>query len=92
MPRTTSRHAKEKRSYTLSPQSVRFLEALKNKRRAPSVSAVLEDILQEARRNGWRNALESSVADYYSSMPARAEADDRAWSDFARQEFEAENQ
>jgi hypothetical protein len=91
MPRTASRQTKEKRSYTLSPQSVQFLQALKSKRRAASVSAVLEDILQEARRNGWRNALESSVADYYSALPAHVEADDRAWADFAYQEFEAEN-
>jgi len=44
MNRTTHRKPvlKAKKSYTLSPESVDFLEALRKKRRARSISSVLE--------------------------------------------------
>ena len=47
-PKKTDRKAKK--SYTLSPESVAFLETLRKRRRAASISSVLEEILQAVRR------------------------------------------
>jgi len=43
------------KSYSLSPESVDFLETLRKKRRARSVSFVLEEILQAVRAKPKRN-------------------------------------
>ena len=90
MARTTSSPVKEKRSYTLSPDSVRFLHDLRRKRKAASVSAVLEDIVQNARRASRARALDTAVEEYYSSLGAREVADDAAWGAFALSQFPAQ--
>jgi hypothetical protein len=59
---------KTKRSYTLSPESVAFLESLRKRRRAASISSVLDEILQSVRRHQERANVERSVAAYYSSL------------------------
>jgi hypothetical protein len=48
---------KAKKSYTLSSESVAFLEALRKKRRARSISAILEEILQGVRRERERASV-----------------------------------
>jgi len=78
---------KAKRSYTLSPESVAFLDAMRKRRRAPSVSSVLEEILQVARREQGKAALERAVSDYYTSL-SQTEADEQIkWGEFALHEF-----
>jgi len=57
-----------KKSYTLSTESVAFLEALRKDRRAASISAVLEEILQDARRQLARQSGEEAVAEYYGLL------------------------
>jgi DNA-binding PadR family transcriptional regulator len=87
--RTTRKRAgrKAKKSYTLSPESVEFLESMRKKRHALSISSVLEEILQEVRREQGRSTVERAVADYYSSL-SREEAEDQAkWGEFALREF-----
>ena len=59
---------KAKKSYTLSPESVDFLETLRKKRRARSISFVLEEILQAARREAEMAKINQSVSDYYDSL------------------------
>jgi hypothetical protein len=59
---------KAKKSYTLSPESVAFLEAMRKKRRAGSISAILNEILQAVRREHKRASVERVVADYYGSL------------------------
>jgi len=74
---------KAKKSFTLSLEVVRFLEATQKKRRAESVSAVLEEILQSVRRQHQRAAVEQTVTDYYSSL-SDAEAEEQShWGEFA---------
>jgi DNA-binding PadR family transcriptional regulator len=80
-------HRKAKKSYTLSPASVAFLDALRKKRRASSASSVLEDILQTVRRGYAKKALERAVADYYDSLPADEAAEQARWGEFATREF-----
>jgi hypothetical protein len=89
MPLTVRKHKnrKAKKSYTLSPESVEFLEALRKRRRAPSVSSILEEILQAARREQGRAAIERATADYYTSL-SQGEAEEQTnWGEFALREF-----
>lgn len=86
---TTSKRAdrKAKKSYTLSPESVAFLEALRKRRRAASISAVLEEILQAVRRRQERATIEKAVSDYYSSLSDEEVEEQAQWGEFALGEF-----
>jgi hypothetical protein len=66
---------------------VEFLEALQKKRHAPSVSSVLEELLQAARREQASAALDKSVVDYYSSLSKEESREHAGWGDFALREF-----
>ena len=76
-----------KKSFTLSPESVEFLEAMRKKRHALSVSSVLEDILQTVRREQGRAAVERAVADYYAALSHEESEEQTNWGEFALREF-----
>ncbi|HEX3685540.1 MAG TPA: hypothetical protein VHU83_23605 [Bryobacteraceae bacterium] len=78
---------KAKRSYTLSPESIDFLETLRKKQRATSISAVLEEILQYIRRDQERKAIEREIAKYYDSLSDEEVKEDAQWGEFAMREF-----
>jgi hypothetical protein len=82
---------KVKKSYTLSPESVAFLEAMRKKRRAGSVSAILEEILQAVRREHERAPVELAVADYYGSLSTEEAKEQAQWGEFALREFPFED-
>jgi len=81
---------REKKSFTLSPESIAFLAARRARERAPSTSAVLEEILQAARREQELDAQQKAVVAYYDSLSAK-DADEQAkWGDFALEQFPPE--
>jgi hypothetical protein len=81
---------KAKKSYTLSSESVAFLELMRKKRRAVSVSSVLEEILQAVRRRQEQDRVEQSVSQYYSSLSGKEAAELVEWAEFASREFQGE--
>jgi hypothetical protein len=82
---------KIKKSYTLSPESVVFLEELRKRRRAPSISFVLEEIVGAARREEERANIEKSVRAYYSSLSDEEMSEQGHWGEFALGEFPGEH-
>lgn len=78
---------KAKKSYTLSSDAVQFLERRRRERRSDSVSAVLEEIIQSARRESEFAAIEKSVSDYYSSLSDAELKEQREWGEFALTQF-----
>jgi len=82
---------KAKKSYTLSPESVDFLETMRKKRQAVSVSSVLEEILQAVRRQQGKATVERAVADYYASLSREEVEEQTHWGDFALREFSNED-
>jgi len=81
---------KAKKSYTLSSESVAFLEIMRKKRRAASVSSVLEEILQAVRRRQEQAKIDQSVSSYYSSLSGKDAKELNDWSEFALGEFPGE--
>jgi hypothetical protein len=73
---------KVKKSYTLSPESVDFLETQRKKRRARSSSAVLEEILQAVRREAELARMNQSVIDYYDSLSDEEMKELSEWGEF----------
>jgi len=91
MSRTTPQHArKEKKSYTLSPESVAFLETMRKKRHAPSISSLLDEILQAVRHQHELAALEQAVTGYYGSLSDAETTELAEWGAFAEKEFPGE--
>ena len=84
-------HRKAKKSYTLSLESVEFLESLRKKRRAPSISAVLDEILQHIRCDQERLTVERQLAQYYDSLSDEEMKEDVKWGEFAMREFPTED-
>ena len=84
MPPTTR---KAKKSFTLSSESVAFLEGLRKKHRARSVSSVLEDLVTEARRQEKLKAYEAQVTEYYDSLTEEEREEERAWADFSMRQL-----
>jgi len=70
---------KERRSFTLSRESVEYLELEQKRRRAPSASSVLDEILRERQQEYERQKLEASMVSYYDSLTDEEMAEDRAW-------------
>jgi hypothetical protein len=89
MARTISKRSrvKAKKSYTLSAESVAYLESLRRQRRGASTSSVLEEILQQVRRASKKMALEKAVTDYYSSLGKKELDEQTKWTEFAWAEF-----
>lgn len=86
------RSAKAKKSYTLSPESVAYLDTLRRQRRARSVSSVLEDILQSVQRAEKRKTVETAVSEYYGSLGEKQLDEQAKWGDFAWAEFSKQNE
>ena len=84
MTRTAHRQAvrRTKKSYTLSPESVDFLETLRKKRRARSISFVLAEILQAARCEAELATINQSVTAYYDSLSDEEAEDLSEWGEF----------
>ena len=85
-----TRNRKAKKSYTLSPQSVAYLEGLRKRRRAPSVSFVLEEILQAFRRGQEMRALDAAVTNYYTSLSDQEAKEQALWGEFALRQLPEE--
>jgi len=83
----TPAHRKAKKSCTLSPESVAFLEVLRKKRKAASASSVLDEIIQTIRLGQKKKTIEQAVTDFYSYLPDEEREDVAAWGEFALAEF-----
>jgi hypothetical protein len=78
---------KAKKSFTLSVEYVGFLETLRKRRRAPSASSVLGEIIQAARRLEHKKTLETAVSDYYTSLSTNERGEVDAWGKLGVREF-----
>jgi len=92
MSRTEAKsNRKAKKSYTLSPEIVEFLEVVRKKRHAESVSAILEEILQDVRREHERASVERAVGEYYSSLSEGEVAEHARLGEFALAQLSEDN-
>jgi len=90
MPRSSTAR-KAKKTFSLSRQSVMYLESLRKEKRSKSVSSVLEDILRQQQQAKEMERISASVTRYYDSLSPEEIAEDRAWGDFAATQFPSED-
>jgi NAD dependent epimerase/dehydratase family enzyme len=90
MPKTSAT-TKEKKTFSLSRQSVMYLEALRKERRSRSMSSVLEEIIRQQQQAKEMERISASATRYYDSLTSEEIAEDRAWGEFAATQFPSED-
>ncbi len=90
MPRSNTAR-KAKKTFSLSRQSVMYLESLRKEKRSKSVSSVLEDIIRQQQQAKELERISASVTRYYDSLTPEEVAEDRAWGEFAATQFPSED-
>ena len=83
---------KEKRTFSLSPESLRYLESVRKQRKTASVSSVLDELIREQQRAAKMQRISASITSYYDSLTNQEVAEDRAWGEFAESQFPDDSQ
>jgi hypothetical protein len=86
------KQVKQRKTFTLSPESVALLEELsarRNPRGPESVSAVLDDLLLALRREKTRQEMEEKIGKYYDERSEAERQEEIEWGKFAMAEFAA---
>lgn len=84
------RPTKQRRTFTLSPESIELLEELsrpRNGRQPESVSAVLDSLLRSVRQERRRQENERLMAKYYDERSKKEEEEEIAWGKLALANF-----
>ena len=90
-PSPTRNATKEKRTFSLSRESLRYLEKERKQRAAKSMSAVLEDVIRRQQQEEETRRISASITSYYDSLTDEQVAEDRAWGEFALTQFPPED-
>ena len=86
----SGRERKERRSFTLSRESIALLTELCAARDSSgrrSVSAVLDELLRSLNKERKRRAVEQAVTRYYNGLSEQTQIEDREWGEFSLTEF-----
>jgi hypothetical protein len=74
---------KQRRTYSLDPELVNYVEIVRKERKAGSASSALEEILRESKRQRERHRIEMAISNYYSGLTTGEQEEERAWGEFA---------
>ena len=88
--RESGRTPKERKSFTLSRESIALLNDLRAARqgsRRRSVSAVLDDLLRALDKQRKRDAVVQAVTSFYDGLPEQAQSEEREWGEFSLAQF-----
>jgi hypothetical protein len=91
MPKTRSAR-KARKTFSLSRETVQYLESLRRERKKDSMSSVLEDVIRQLQQTKETERISASVTRYYDSLTDEEIAEDRAWGEFAATQFPGEDQ
>lgn len=86
MPKRQSSN-KAKRTFSLSLQTVAFLESERKARHGKSLSAVLEEIVRRHQEKKEMERVSAAFTRYYDSLTPEETTEDLAWGDFAGTQF-----
>ena len=78
---------KEKKTFSLSRESVSYLESLRKQKKRHSTSSVLEDLILQQRQASEMERISAAVTRYYDSLSDGEQTEDRAWGEFALSQF-----
>jgi hypothetical protein len=80
-----NRGIKRRRTFTLSPESLAYLDEQARQRKLGSQSAFLDELLREKTMEMRRAALEANATAYYDSLSEEERQEQPAWGELAEQ-------
>lgn len=86
MPQSSSAR-KARKTFSLSRESVSYLESLRKARKGKSISSILEDLIRQRREAEEMKRISASVTRYYDSLTDEQVAENDAWGQFAETQF-----
>lgn len=89
MPRTQSR--KSRKTFSLSRETVNYLESVRKQTKRESMSSVLEDIIRQQQQVKEMERVSAAFSRYYDSMTEEERSEDRSWGQFAETQFPTKN-
>ena len=81
---------KEKKTFSLSRESILYLESVRKQRKRESISAVLEELIRQQQQAKEMDRISAAVTRYYDSLTDEEREENRAWGEFAESQFPAE--
>lgn len=81
---------KDRITVSLDRDTTRFLKQFRTRTHAPSLSACLEELITEHRRNLEIGLQNLQIEAYYDSMGEREAQEDAAWGEFAEDQLAAD--
>ena len=81
---------KQRQTFTLSAESMKYLAEVGRETHTTSKSAVLDEILLEKRREREVARSEAAISAYYDSLSDQQVAENEAWSAIAESQFPLE--
>jgi hypothetical protein len=82
---------KARKTFSLTRETVKYLESLRKERKKDSMSSVLEDIIRQQQQAKELERISASVTHYYDCLTPEDVAEDRAWGEFAATQFPSED-
>ena len=82
---------KARKTFSLSRETVKYLESLRKEKKTSSMSAVLEDVVRQLQEAKELERISASVSRYYDALTYEQMAEDRAWGEFAETQFPTED-
>ena len=79
----TTSETKQRRTFTLSPESIAYLEQEARRRRTNSHSAVLDELLREKKKEEQLGVVENQFTAYYDSLDDKEVEEQRTWGEYA---------
>jgi hypothetical protein len=83
------RRHKERLSLSLSTEATKYARGLQVETKAPSLSAVFEELIRDLQRRAELKQLEARTMAYYDSLSAEALAENTAWAEIGAAGLEA---
>ena len=78
---------KAKKTFTLTRESVDFLESERQKRGRESTSVVLEELIRECREKPDTKKIDATISAYYDSLSDEERDENKRWGEFAENQF-----
>jgi hypothetical protein len=82
---TTAR--KERKTYSLDPDLVEYVEEFRSECRISSASSALEEIIRESKKKRECEHQDNLIANYYSSLDDAEVEQEKEWGKFAETQF-----
>lgn len=89
MPKPATR--KEKKTYSLSREAIRFVEAVQKERKIDSASSALDELLREQKQTREMEQTSAAITKYYDSLTEKEMEEDHTWGKAGEAQFPAED-